>query len=99
MDRYDHFHHNGGHPLAWVLFALLLIAAAALVVIAVRALLDGRSRAAPVGALPSARVDEALATARMRYARGEIGREDFLRISEDLGGPAAITAETPPPAS
>lgn len=99
MDRYDHFHHNSGHPFAWVLFVLLLIAVAALVVIAVRALLDGRGRAAPVGALPSPRVDEALATARLRYARGEIGREDFLRIGEDLGGAATTTTEMPPPSS
>lgn len=97
MDRYDHFHHDGGHPFAWLLFVLLLVAVAALVVIAVRALLAGRGVATPVGALPAARADEALATARMRYARGEIGRDDFLRISEDLGGPPAVTAEMPPP--
>jgi len=35
--------------------------------------------------------DAALSEARMRYARGELSREDFLRISEDLGG----TAQTP----
>ena len=97
MDRYEHFHHNNGHPFAWVFFVLLLVAVAALVVIAVRVLLDGRGRVAQAAAAPPTRVDEALAAARMRYARGEIGREDFLRISEDLGGSAAATVEMPPP--
>ena len=99
MDRYEHFHHNNGHPFAWVFLVLLLIAVAALVVIAVRVLLDGRGGTAQPPAPLSARVDEALAAARMRYARGEIGREDFLRMSEDLGGPAAATVEMPPPGS
>jgi uncharacterized membrane protein len=37
--------------------------------------------------------DEALAALRLRYARGEITRDEFLQVSEDLGGPP-----TPPPA-
>ncbi|HJT37084.1 MAG TPA: hypothetical protein VJ818_01560 [Actinomycetota bacterium] len=31
--------------------------------------------------------DTALQEARMRYARGEMTREEFLQISTDLGGP------------
>src|SRR5207245_7964133 len=41
----------------------------------------------PVHPMPPG-FDAALNEARMRYARGELSREDFLRISEDLGGPA-----------
>jgi uncharacterized membrane protein len=97
MDRYDHFNHHDGHPLAWVLFVLLLLAVAALIVIAARSLLAPRGGASPVSAPPAPRADDALMTVRMRYARGEIGRDDFLRISEDLGGPPATTADIPPP--
>jgi uncharacterized membrane protein len=52
-------------------------------------------------AQPVAIDDGALAEARMRYARGEIGRDDFLRIAEDLA-PArspARPSESVPPAS
>jgi len=90
-----YWHHDGGHPFAWILLLLFLIAIAALAVIAVRALTA--RRATPVAAALPARGDDALATVRMRYARGEIAREEFLRLSEDLGGPAATTAEIPPP--
>jgi len=39
--------------------------------------------------------DSALTEARLRYARGELSREDFLRISADLSAPGT----NPPPAS
>jgi uncharacterized membrane protein len=34
---------------------------------------------------PGSRPDEALATLRMRYARGEMTREEFLQANADLG--------------
>jgi putative membrane protein len=37
--------------------------------------------------------DQALEALRLRYARGEVTREEFLQASEDLGG------ATPPPSS
>src|SRR5690348_9416043 len=40
-------------------------------------------------------VDTALQEARMRYARGEMTREEFLQISTDLGGPATIPPAPP----
>jgi uncharacterized membrane protein len=36
--------------------------------------------------------DEALDAVRLRYARGEMTREEFLQVIKDLGGPE------PPPA-
>lgn len=45
---------------------------------------------------PPRPADGALQEARMRYARGEMTREDFLQVSTDLGGPPAIP---PPPES
>jgi hypothetical protein len=50
------------------------------------------ARAQPVGA----GVDPALAALRLRYARGELSREEFLRTSADLGAPPP--ADGPPPA-
>lgn len=37
-------------------------------------------------------VDPALSEARLRYARGEISREDYLRIATDLSGQPPPTA-------
>jgi uncharacterized membrane protein len=39
--------------------------------------------------------DEALAALRLRYARGEMTREEFLQANEDLGGGSALPE--PPP--
>jgi uncharacterized membrane protein len=41
-------------------------------------------------------VDTALQETRMRYARGEMTREEFLQIWTDLGGPAVGPPEAPP---
>jgi putative membrane protein len=41
--------------------------------------------------------DQALDTLRLRYARGEISREEFLQAIEDLGGPAPQDPGSPPP--
>jgi putative membrane protein len=44
--------------------------------------------------------DDALDAVRMRYARGEMTREEFLQAHEDLGGGTAPTPPpTPPPSS
>jgi uncharacterized membrane protein len=39
--------------------------------------------------------DEALAALRLRYARGEITREEFLQANQDLGG-GSLLPEPPP---
>lgn len=52
---------------------------------------------------PKPPFDPALEQVRMRYAKGEIDREEFLRLSRDLGGPAkpaetaAAAGPEPPP--
>src|SRR5215467_3149269 len=43
------------------------------------------------------RPDVALEHARYRYARGEIGRDEFIQISTDLGVPFAATSASPAP--
>ncbi len=88
-------HGGGAHPLAWAFFALLLF----VVVVGVVALVAwlARERAAhPVLPRPPAAgppEGDALAVLRMRYARGEITRDEFLSASADLGA-----APPPPPA-
>jgi putative membrane protein len=93
-------HDGGGWPdsLSWVIFALLL----ALLLIAIVSLaLDAyhrsqrRSRWAawfPPGIPPG---DRALSLLGVRYARGEISREDFLQARADLAGPLEPAAEAP----
>jgi uncharacterized membrane protein len=47
---------------------------------------------------PPRAADVALQEARMRYARGEMTREEFLQVSTDLGGPPPLpTAPSSPP--
>lgn len=40
----------------------------------------------PAPPMPQALQDPAVREARMRYARGEISSEEFLKITTDLGG-------------
>jgi uncharacterized membrane protein len=103
--RLEHGGHGGG-ALGWAIFALELLMLAGIVVLLVRAFTaprfagppgeSGRSR----GRRRFGRPDP-LAHARMRYASGEIGRDEYLQITRDLGGtPAApdeaAAEETPP---
>ncbi|MGH8947592.1 MAG: hypothetical protein ACRDXF_01945 [Acidimicrobiia bacterium] len=37
--------------------------------------------------------DEALDAIRLRYARGELTRDEFLQVNKDLGGPDPPAAE------
>ena len=65
--------------LAWFLFMAFL----ALLALGV-ALLWRRGSGAKVD---PASGDEALGAVRLRYARGEMTREEFLKVNKDLGGP------------
>ena len=74
-----------GHFIPFLLFVALI----ALVVWAVFRL-SGRSYApamATAGVAPVPRRDPALEEVRLRYARGEMSREEFVQRSQDLGGP------------
>ena len=47
-------------------------------------------------AAPGLGEDAALREARLRYARGEMTREEFLQVSTDLGGTPPTTPPPPP---
>jgi putative membrane protein len=82
---FDHggrvFDHGGWWFFGFVPMLLMLV----LIAVAVWAVLrvTGRGSAAVAG--PVARVDPALEEVRVRYARGEINREEFVQRSHDLG--------------
>jgi uncharacterized membrane protein len=97
--QYPYWEHAGhGHPFGWLLLFLLL----ALVVGVVAAFVfrwragrqGGTLRLAPAAARPA---DDALGIVRLRYARGEIDRDQFLQASTDLGGGGTYPVAEPPP--
>jgi uncharacterized membrane protein len=97
----NHHWGDGAGPLGWAVFALLLVALVVGVVAISSWLAGGRpgaryARPAPPDRAPA---DDALTVLRLRYARGEVSREEFLRASEDLGAPspAGATSPEPPP--
>jgi uncharacterized membrane protein len=93
MAYHDHYMNGGGsHVLVWLLFVLLLALLVGLIVlVAARSSAFHKAVAAPapVGLKPG---DDPQELVRLRYARGEIDRETFLQVSQDLGGSG------PPPA-
>lgn len=98
--------HGLGYPwwpalMGWILPLLLVLGMGALVTWGVlratergRGLGEWRSPAARPG-------DSALEQARLRYARGEVAREEFLQIAADLraDSPAASSGSSRDPAA
>jgi len=97
LDYGDYGMHHAGHPLvAWIfliLFALLVgVAIFALIKVA------RRQPGATAPAIPAVSpADPALQELRARYARGDMGREEFLQRSADLGYANPAVAIPPPP--
>lgn len=80
---FEHAHHHP-HPFAWLLLLVLL----ALIVVGAVWLVRRFAGSGPAMQGPAVApvTDGALETVRLRYARGEIDRDEFLRVSADLGG-------------
>jgi uncharacterized membrane protein len=73
--------HHGTPVLPWLFFVVFV----ALVALAAYALARGFRPTAPaVAALPAE--GDALAIVRLRYARGELSRDEYLQATADLGG-------------
>lgn len=71
----------GGFVPLLLILALLGVAVWALA----RNMRGGPAVQTPGAAMLPSRTDPALEQTRLRYARGEIRREEFLRLSRDLG--------------
>jgi hypothetical protein len=99
--------HGGTSTLAWVIFALQLLMLAGLAVLIVRAFTRRGPRFAgpPAGArqftMKPGGPPDPLTHVRMRYANGDISRDEYLQVTKDLGGtpepaPEEPTEELPP---
>lgn len=90
----EHFRDGGPHLLAW-LFILIVIALVALAVYwAIHYIRRPLAQAAVAGGIPG---QDVLGIVAVRYANGEIDRDQYLRMSADLGGPAVPASSEPPP--
>jgi uncharacterized membrane protein len=98
-----HVGRGDGWPgsLEWVIFGLLL---ALLLIAIVSLVLDAYYRSQrpkrwmrmfPPDMPPG---DRALAVLDMRYARGELSRDEYVQARDDLGGAAEATTEVASPA-
>ena len=76
------------HPLLRIVIALVVIAAiAALIAFVVVRLTNRRQPVVPMTAPPAGHGhDAAIDQLRLRYARGEVSRTDYLQAIADLGG-------------
>ena len=74
------------HEWGAVHVIFMIVVLALLVLLAVWLATNIRRQSTPIAGPPHPPQDPALTEARMRYARGEISREDFLRITGDLSG-------------
>ena len=96
------FQQHGGHPflhlLVLVVVVTLLVAGGIWLFRRLAPPRGGVAALAPAGAAGGA---DPLGIVRLRYARGEIGRDEFQRLSVDLGaapdafGPASAASEAP----
>jgi uncharacterized membrane protein len=95
------YHYGGPSAYGWTVFALQLVIVLGIVWIVASLLIGGRlgrgkAAAAAAGHVPASRAGaDPLAVLRMRYAKGEIERDQYLQASADLGG---SPESEPPPA-
>lgn len=100
------FHHSGmyGDHGWWMFFGgfLPLVLFIVLIGLVVWAILrfTGRAPALASGqATQAPRADEALHEVRLRYARGETDRQEFVQRYRDLGGIESPSDEPTPPSA
>ena len=94
QQRFGHVEGHG-HPLVFLLIvALVVVLVGVTAYLVVRAVRHPHPTMAPPppAAFGAPRTDQALEVVRLRYARGEITRDDYVRFVADLGGPSVSTA-------
>jgi uncharacterized membrane protein len=78
---------HGGPGVFGLVFLVVFLALAVFVAVSAFRLYRARQELAPGAVPPAGRSEDgAVAELRLRYARGEIGRDDFLARLHDLGG-------------
>ncbi len=87
---FEHAHHHG-HPFFWFVALLVFLALIAVAICTLVRLTRGSGSSAGAPAAAAAE-DGAIESVRMRYARGEIQRDEFIRVSTDLGAPPPAPA-------
>jgi uncharacterized membrane protein len=92
---FQHVGNGGSHELvSWLLVALVILLVGVVVYFAVayasRPVSPGSAAAAPASR------HDLLSLVALRYANGEITREEFLRMTADLGGPPVPASEPHP---
>lgn len=93
---YVDYHHGGGHPWYGFVMCVLLLALVALAAFSAWRLTHPATAALSAAAPPAAKpADPALGELRLRYARGEVTRDEYLQRLTDLGG-VAPPSESPP---
>ena len=92
------YHEGGPGALGWTVFALQLVLVLGVAWLLASVVLRGRpGRRAPAAPLAAAGPSgDPLGVLKMRYARGELGRDEYLQASADLGAPPGADGEPAP---
>ncbi len=91
------YHHGGPGPLGWTVLALQLLLVLGVAWL-LASLVLGRIGRRPSLATPAPAASAKgapLETLHLRYARGEIGRDEYLQARSDLGGEPYPPPEQP----
>jgi uncharacterized membrane protein len=92
------YYHSGWHGVLGLIFFFAFMALLVLLVVWIVNSLRHGHHLYPAAAPPQVpQEDAALKEARMRYARGELTRKQYLEISADLGAQQPPEATAAPP--
>ncbi len=93
--RYYDGRGHGPLLLGWLLPPSSRRRLAVLAVLALHRLTPMPLSPSPASSGVRPRTDAALEAARLRYAKGEITREEYIRVASDLGAPPPDRSEPP----
>jgi putative membrane protein len=83
----DRFGRHGHRPLRVLVLVLFLVLIGTVIWLVVREVRHRRDHSAPPPAIRAGNADAALEQLRMRYARSEVTRDEYLQMAQDLGAP------------